>query len=130
MKSIEASLPLCVCNLQTDQDEKGNLRVVSVFSFPPSFCGFSGHFPGNPILPGIVQLAAVRYLAEQAVQKQLLPLNINKTKFRAMIQPDQEVQIKLDLHTVKNEYQCKFQIRTVNDEMIASGHCIFSETLS
>jgi 3-hydroxyacyl-[acyl-carrier-protein] dehydratase len=29
------------------------------FVFPPDFIGFAGHFPGNPILPGIAQIMAV-----------------------------------------------------------------------
>jgi 3-hydroxyacyl-[acyl-carrier-protein] dehydratase len=29
------------------------------FVFPPDFIGFAGHFPGNPVLPGIAQIMAV-----------------------------------------------------------------------
>lgn len=31
----------------------------AAFLFPPEFCGFAGHFPGNPVLPGIAQIMAV-----------------------------------------------------------------------
>jgi len=128
MKSIEESIPSCTAVMQTEQDENGTLTVTSVFRFPPSFPGFSGHFPGNPVLPGIVQLSTVRYIAEQAVKKRLRPENINRTKFRAMIKPDQQVHIKLDLKVVDEHYHGRFKIRDSNKEMIASGQFIFSET--
>ena len=35
------------------------------FSVPGTFSGYRGHFPGNPILPGIVQLSFIRRLAER-----------------------------------------------------------------
>ncbi len=122
MKSIEESVPSCVKGLRVEQEEKGALKVVSVFHFPSSFPGFSGHFPDNPILPGIVQLSTVRYLAEQAVQKQLLPFRINKTKFRSMIHTDQDVTINLELLPVDNQYECKFSIRSKKNEMPVSEH--------
>ena len=126
MKSIEESIPSCSEKLQTEQDENGTITVISVFRFPPSFSGFGGHFPGNPVLPGIVQLSTVRYIAEQALQKRLRPDSINRTKFRAMIKPDKQVHIKLDFKAVNEQYHGRFQIRDNKKEMIASGQFIFS----
>lgn len=130
MKSIEKSIPSCAEELQTEQDDSGNITVSSVFRFPPSFAGFGGHFPGNPVLPGIIQLSTVRYIAEQVVQKRLIPERINRTKFRAMIKPDQQVHITLDFKPVGDQYHGRFKIRDSNKEMIASGQYIFSETYS
>lgn len=127
MKSIEESIPSCNEELQIEQDENGTTTVTSVFCFPPSFTGFGGHFPGNPVLPGIVQLSTIRYLAEQAVQRRLQPENINRTKFRAMIKPNQQVHIRLDFKTVGEQYHGRFQIRDSHKEMVASGQYIFSK---
>ena len=33
------------------------------FLFPPEFIGFAGHFPGEPILPAVVQIAMGTLLA-------------------------------------------------------------------
>lgn len=35
------------------------------FTFPPDFTGFSGHFPDNPILPGVVQAMAAALCASE-----------------------------------------------------------------
>ena len=126
MKSIEESIPSCKEVMRVEQEENGSLTVTSVFRFPPSFAGFRGHFPGNPVLPGIVQLSTVRYIAEQAVQKRLRPDSINRTKFRAMIKPDKQVHIKLDFKAVNEQYHGRFQIRDNKKDMIASGQFIFS----
>ncbi len=130
MKSIEESLPSCVKKLQTIQDEKSNWKVKSVCCFPLTFPAFGGHFPGIPILPGIVQLSSVRYIAEQALEKILIPSNYNKIKFRAMIKPDQEVNINLEISAKDNQYHGKFKIRDTDNDVIASGHCTFTETLN
>ena len=45
------------------QNEQGG--IVATFNFPSGSRIFDGHFPGNPILPGICQLEAVKYLIER-----------------------------------------------------------------
>ncbi len=130
MKSIEESLPSCIKKLQTVQDKNSHWQVTSIFCFPPTFPAFGGHFPGIPILPGIVQLSSVRYIAEQTLEKTLLPSNYNKIKFRAMIKPDQEVHINLEMNAKDSQYHGKFQIRDTDNDVIASGHCVFTEKLN
>lgn len=42
-------------------------EFAAVFLFPPEFRGFAGHFPGNPVVPGIAQIMAVLHaFAEEA----------------------------------------------------------------
>ncbi len=130
MKSLEESIPSCNQKLITGKDEKGHLTIESTFRFPQSFSGFEGHFPESPVLPAIVQLTAVRYLAEAVTQKLLLPQKISKTKFRSMITPDQDIHINLFLNQEDNQYHGRFRIFHPNNDVIASGHCTFSETLS
>jgi 3-hydroxymyristoyl/3-hydroxydecanoyl-(acyl carrier protein) dehydratase len=127
MKSIEESIASYHRQIQTEQDPQGNWRVTAIFCFPPTFCGFAGHFPDVPILPAIAQLASIRYLAEVTLKKHLLPITISRTKFKSMISPDQDIHISLDLSMEDQQYHAKFQIRTPTDEMISSGSCIFSE---
>ncbi len=127
MKSIVESLAPCNIEIQSEQDQQGNIKATSLFRFPESFAAFKGHFPGIPILPGIIQLASVRYVAEHAVQKQLLPIHFSKTKFRSMVKPDQELFISLNLRKKDDKYQGKFQILEANNEIVAKGNCVFSE---
>ena len=48
-----------------------NGEDACTFSVPGTFSGYRGHFPGNPILPGIVQLSFIRRLAERRLARPL-----------------------------------------------------------
>ncbi len=64
------------------------------YRFAPGFIGFSGHFPGNPILPAIVQMCAVVSLAEEEGGKALCLAAVRSAKFLAPIRPDEDVWIR------------------------------------
>lgn len=48
---------------------------------------FVGHFPGQPILPGVCQLALVKDLVQRATQKTLTMRKADQAKFMAMVNP-------------------------------------------
>jgi len=52
-------------------DGQGNLSAC--FTFPADFLGFQGHFPGNPVLPGVCIVQAVMAMAAKSAGR---PLNI------------------------------------------------------
>jgi 3-hydroxyacyl-[acyl-carrier-protein] dehydratase len=68
--------------------------VVRRYRFAPGFIGFSGHFPGNPILPAIVQIRAVVSLAEEEGGKALRLAAVRSAKFLSPIRPGEEVSIR------------------------------------
>ncbi|MGE5284249.1 MAG: 3-hydroxyacyl-ACP dehydratase [Actinomycetota bacterium] len=65
------------------------------YRFGPGFIGFSGHFPGNPILPAIVQIRAAVSLAEEEGGKTLRLAAVRSAKFLAPIRPDEDVWIRV-----------------------------------
>ena len=71
----------------------GPETVVRRYRFAPGFIGFSGHFPGNPILPAIVQVCAVVSLAEEEGGKALRLAAVRSAKFLSPIRPGEEVSI-------------------------------------
>jgi len=76
-----------------DLERTGPGTVVRRYRFAPGFPGFSGHFPGNPILPAIVQVCAVVSLAEEEGGKALRLAAVRSAKFLSPIRPDEEVSI-------------------------------------
>jgi 3-hydroxymyristoyl/3-hydroxydecanoyl-(acyl carrier protein) dehydratase len=62
----------------------------------PDHPALAGHFPGNPLVPGVVLLdwAWQAAVAELPAGSQLL--GVNHAKFLAPVRPDEEVEIALD----------------------------------
>ena len=75
------------------QQDNGEI-VSGTFHFSADFAGFQGHFPGRPILPAIVQCAAVRVLLEQVLAGELLPSEMAGLKWQRPILPDETVVIE------------------------------------
>lgn len=66
-------------------DEKSGW--TRVFCFPEQFIGFSGHFPGAPVLPAIVQVLAAQVVAEMIIEKPLRLSSVTRAKFHVQIRP-------------------------------------------
>lgn len=49
------------CMSRFEADGQGNLSAR--FVFPGDFLGFQGHFPDNPVLPGVCMVQAVMVMA-------------------------------------------------------------------
>ncbi len=62
-------------------------------AFPPDFVGFQGHFPGNPILPGVCLIEAVLGVLETAYGKSFRLRKIASAKFREPVKPGQALVI-------------------------------------
>lgn len=81
-------------NLDNVDCVRGDDSIEVNFRIPESYPYFEGHFPDNPIVPGVVQvgwsLAAVRDLAEAE--------NVAITRYRFLepILPGQSVSLKIE----------------------------------
>ncbi|MGB5556167.1 MAG: 3-hydroxyacyl-ACP dehydratase [Flavobacteriaceae bacterium] len=49
---------------------------------------FEGHFPGNPILPGVCSIQIIKELTEKALHKELFLSMVSNVKFMAIINPE------------------------------------------
>ena len=106
------------------------LAAVAVFRFAEDYPGFSGHFPGNPVLPAIVQLAMVRYTAGRAAGRELKLVSYAKTKFKNIIRPEEPVQVELRIEEGKGQLAGSFRLSIAGDtsETVATGNCLFADT--
>ncbi len=62
------------------------------FVFPAGFLGFQGHFPGNPIVPGVAQIMAV-LLTAQSETGPLRLREVVRSKFVRMIRPGERLRV-------------------------------------
>lgn len=75
-------------------DIKPGDAAEATICFGPDFIGFSGHFPGYPVLPAVVILYTGWVLAELCHHHKLNLLSIGKAKFSRPIHPGDEMKVK------------------------------------
>ena len=58
---------------------------------------FSGHFPGNPIMPGVCMMQIIKELTMQITGKNLLIQSLSNVKFMALINPELTPELRLEI---------------------------------
>lgn len=64
---------------------------------------FKGHFPGNPIMPGVCTIQLVKELTEKALDKKLFLSVVSNVKFMAIINPEKNETIQVVLNISEEE---------------------------
>jgi 3-hydroxyacyl-[acyl-carrier-protein] dehydratase len=59
---------------------------------------FKGHFPGNPILPGVCTVQIIRELVESALGRELTLSRAGSIKYIGFISPVSTPEIQLECH--------------------------------
>lgn len=59
---------------------------------------FSGHFPGEPILPGVAQLGMVFDAIQKFETQKLKVLSISRVRFRQMVRPRDQLKVVVSPH--------------------------------
>lgn len=116
----EALAGCCLKRRVVDKEEL-RLEASGEFRFPADFPGFQGHFPGNPILPAIVQLAMVRFLADWSLGFCTRPTLHQKIKFKGTIRPEEPVHLNLVLKKDGETWDGMFSLKRSNGEAVAGG---------
>ena len=80
---------------------------------------FCGHFPGQPVLPGIAQLAMVFDAIHQASGQSLKITGVSRIRFKLLIKPDDRLRVFADARG-KKAGVFSFRIM-VADELVCSG---------
>ena len=98
------------------------------FSVPGTFSGYRGHFPGNPILPGIVQLSFIRRLAERRLGRPLRLAGVRRIKYLRLITPDMPVTLSLELAPGETESTWAANASFVNSDggRVSAAKLIFA----
>lgn len=89
-------------------------RVVGSYYTKPEHPIFEGHFPGNPILPGVVQIEMMAQFSSFAfmaiypnwrdLQMEVMLLGVNSAKFRKPIFPEMELEITTECEKVRGPF--------------------------
>jgi 3-hydroxyacyl-[acyl-carrier-protein] dehydratase len=82
------------------------------YVFPPTFSGFQGHFPQNPVLPAIVQLMTARESIVEHLGRDLLITKVTRAKFQKIITPDIPVTVVWTLREQEDDFICRCILET------------------
>jgi len=106
--------------------EKGKIGQ-SFRTFKASEYFFEGHFPDNPIVPGVVIVEAMAQTAGVVVSENLINnsnqsvlfMSINKAKFRKPVLPNYKIKFYVEMiNNIKNVY--KFMGKAYHNESLVS----------
>ncbi|MBT2162778.1 3-hydroxyacyl-ACP dehydratase FabZ family protein [Zobellia barbeyronii] len=80
---------------------------------------FKGHFPGNPVMPGVCMIQIIKELTEQATGKTLFLSVASNVKFMAIINPEKNDTIQLTLTVTEEGNTVKVKNTTTFDDTLA-----------
>lgn len=81
---------------------------------------FKGHFPGNPIMPGVCMMQIIKELTEKITETSLFMQSLSNVKFMALINPFNTPELRLELDvTTTEENLVKVKNITYFDETVA-----------
>ena len=86
------------------QSSLSSLSCIVVFD--KSHAVFEGHFPGQPVVPGVCMIQMVRELLEQQLSQPLFLRQAAQVKFLRLITPD----ISPEIHISWAEAEGKIQV--------------------
>ncbi|MDY0989068.1 3-hydroxyacyl-ACP dehydratase [Flavobacterium sp. CFBP9031] len=64
---------------------------------------FKGHFPGNPIMPGVCMIQIIKELTESITKSSLMIQSLANVKFMALINPEVAPELRLELDVTTTE---------------------------
>ena len=80
---------------------------------------FEGHFPGNPIMPGVCMMQIIKELTEEVLGKELALQTSTNIKFMAKINPETDPDLVLNIPYSEEEGILKLKNTTFFGDTLA-----------
>ena len=84
-------------------------QLKAIIELNPEHNVFKGHFPNNPVTPGVCMLQILKELTEQATNTNLFIKECSNVKFMALINPEMNavLAITIDINQVEENFKIK-----------------------
>jgi 3-hydroxyacyl-[acyl-carrier-protein] dehydratase len=81
---------------------------------------FKGHFPGNPVTPGVCMMQIIKELSQEILGNSLFMVASSNVKFMALINPDVNPVLKLELE-ISGDLATEIKVKNTTsfDETVA-----------
>ncbi len=107
-------------------------RIVGIKNLTFNEPFFQGHFPGNPVMPGVLQLEAMAQVAGVMINsregndaKVADFLSINNAKFRKMVVPGDQLRIEIEPERIRARMASVKGKAFVGDELVSEADLMF-----
>ena len=108
-----------------------NCHIVGIKNLTFNELFFQGHFPDNPVMPGVLQLEAMAQVAGVMLNsregndgKVAFFMSINNAKFRRMVVPGDQLRIEIDVIRMRT------RIATVQGKAYVDGNLVSQAVLT
>jgi len=105
--------------------ENGDAQLVVEMHIPPDLVHFSGHFPGLPVVPGVVQIDWAVHFAQKHLPITGRFSGMENIKFQALLLPDADVELILKWDADKGRVEFTF---TDENRIYSSGRLLFGKS--
>ena len=78
-------------------------KVRFQVALDPAHTIYKGHFPGNPVVPGVCQIEMIRELLGISLDRKMRLIEADNIKYLSMINPLETTQFQVDLDTREKE---------------------------
>ena len=84
-------------------------ETIFGISLLPEYCVYAGHFPGEPVSPGVCNIQMIKECAEQLAGKRFFLGYISQCRLSAMISPQKtpRLQMRMQLSEVDGLYKVR-----------------------
>lgn len=113
--------------------EASDKRVIGIKNVTIDEPFFQGHFPGHPIMPGVLIIEAMAQVAgigglnmKVNIGKLAYFLSINNAKFRKPVLPGDSLRIEVDLLKTKLSMMQVHAVAKVDGEIAAEADLMFA----
>lgn len=112
--------------------ESGENRVVAIKNLTVNEPCFQGHFPGQPIFPGVLQIEAMAQAGGVLVNKRFGQegriayfLAIDKARFRRVVRPGDQLRIEVEFQRARLGMTRMHGKTFVGDELASEAEIMF-----
>lgn len=94
-------------------------KVSALVTLNSAHAVFQGHFPGNPVTPGVCMMQIIKELTERWAASPLMLQKARNVKFMAIINPFQHPNIRVDLDVEEEDGKLSVKSTTSFEETTA-----------
>ncbi len=93
-------------------------KVTATIRLNAAHSIYAGHFPGNPITPGVVQIQMIKEVLEDAYQCEYKLITMSRCKFLKILNPNETPEIIIVMDVQREDGKLKIQSLGQHEESI------------